>query len=225
MARDITKLHPNLQEKVKLLQEKCNQVGLKIGIGECVRTVAEQDKLYAQGRTAPGTKVTNAKGSTYSSMHQWGVAVDFYRNDGTGAYNDKDGFFTKIGRIGQSIGLEWGGAWITIKDKPHFQMPDWGSGPAKLKKQYGTPDKFMKNWNIQTEKQANPYKINSVVKKGTIGESAKWVQFELVGKGYKLVVDGNFGTKSASALIDFQKKNGLIADGICGNKTIAALKK
>lgn len=225
MARDITKLHPNLQEKVKLLQEKCNQAGLKIGIGECVRTVAEQDKLYAQGRTTPGIKVTNAKGSTYSSMHQWGVAVDFYRNDGTGAYNDKDGFFTKVGRIGQSIGLEWGGVWITIKDKPHFQLSDWGSGPAKLKKQYGTPDKFMRSWTVQTEKQANPYKINSVVKKGTIGESAKWVQFELVGKGYKLTVDGNFGTMSVNALIDFQKKNGLTADGICGNKTIAALKK
>jgi hypothetical protein len=31
-------------------------------------------------------------------------------------------------------------------DKPHFQLPDWGSGPSKLKKLYGTPEKFMASW-------------------------------------------------------------------------------
>ena len=76
--RDITKLHPLLQEKINQLKIECAKQGLVIAIGECLRTVAEQDALYAQGRTKPGTKVTNAKGSTYSSMHQWGVAFDFY---------------------------------------------------------------------------------------------------------------------------------------------------
>ena len=99
--RDISQLHPDLQVKVAQLQRLCEAKGLKIGIGECVRTVAEQDALYAQGRTKPGKVVTNAKGSTYSSMHQWGVAFDFYRNDGKGAYEDSDGFFSKVGQIGQ----------------------------------------------------------------------------------------------------------------------------
>ena len=131
--RDITKLHPKLQEKLTVLQSECAKAGLKTGISECVRTVAEQDALYAKGRTVAGTKVTNAKGSTYSSMHQWGVAFDFYRDDGKGAYNDSDGFFSKVGAIGKSIGLEWGGSWKSIKDKPHFQLADWGSGTSKLK--------------------------------------------------------------------------------------------
>jgi hypothetical protein len=144
--RDTTALHPTLQAKLEELKTKCAAQGLKIGIGECVRTVAEQDALYAQGRTTSGSIVTNAKGSSYSSMHQWGIAFDFYRNDGTGAYNDKDGFFSKVGKIGQSLGLEWGGAWTSIVDKPHFQLPDWGSGPSKLKKLYGTPEKFMVSW-------------------------------------------------------------------------------
>jgi len=144
--RDRTKLHPYLQSKISELISICHQNGLEIEIGECLRTVAEQDALYAKGRTTPGMKVTNAKGSTYSSMHQWGIAFDFYRNDGKGAYYDKDGFFTKVGKLGKSIGLEWGGSWISIKDKPHFQLPDWGSTPTKLKKLYGTPDKFMKTF-------------------------------------------------------------------------------
>ena len=59
--RDITKLQPKLQEKLSVLQSECAREGLKIGISECVRTVAEQDALYAQGRTKPGKIVTKEK--------------------------------------------------------------------------------------------------------------------------------------------------------------------
>lgn len=147
--RDRTQLHPRLQSKIKELILKSAKAGLLIGIGECVRTVEEQDALYAQGRTEPGNIVTNAKGSTYSSMHQWGIAFDFYRNDGQGLYNDSDAFFRQVGKIGKSIGLEWGGDWTNPVDKPHFQLPDWGSTPAKLKAMYGTPEKFRATWEVE----------------------------------------------------------------------------
>lgn len=146
MSRDVTKLHPELQKKISKLKTECAKQGLIIGISECHRTVAEQDNLYAQGRTAPGKKVTNAKGSDFSSMHQWYVAFDFYRADGKGAFNDSDGFFKKVGKIGKKLGLEWGGSWTSIHDKPHFQLKDWGSTPKKLKKLYGTPANFKKSW-------------------------------------------------------------------------------
>ena len=149
--RNISDLHPRLQELVAVLKVACAENGLVIGIGECLRTKAEQDALYAKGRTEKGSIVTNAKGSTYSSMHQWGVAFDFYRNDGKGAYKDTDGFFTKVGEIGKSLGLEWGGNWKSLVDKPHFQLPDWGSTASMLKKQYGTPDNFFKSWEENKE--------------------------------------------------------------------------
>ena len=91
MGRDVTKLHPTLQAKIKQLIKECKAVGITIQIGECLRTVAEQDALYAKGRTAPGSIVTNAKGKSYSSMHQWGVAFDFYLKmdiDGDGKTSD-----------------------------------------------------------------------------------------------------------------------------------------
>lgn len=147
IGRDITLCHPELQEKAEKLVSACRGQGLLIGIGECFRTVAEQDALYAKGRTTPGSIVTNAKGSSYSSHHQWGTAFDIYRNDGKGAYNDSDGFFSKVGAIGVKIGLEWGGNWKSPVDKPHFQLPYWGSTTAKLKEQYGTPDNFKKTWS------------------------------------------------------------------------------
>lgn len=164
--RDVNQLHPELQKKIKILKSKCEEVGLKIGISECLRTVSEQDNLYAQGRTKPGRIVTNAKGTTYSSMHQWGIAFDFYRNDGKGAYYDKDNFFTKVGKIGQSIGLEWGGSWTSIKDKPHFQLPDWGSTAGKLRNMYGVPEVFFKTWTKNTaskpaKKVDRKFKVNA----------------------------------------------------------------
>jgi len=161
MARDIKQCHPKLQTLAGKLVSECKKQGLIIGIGECVRTVAEQDALYAKGRTVKGNIVTNAKGSSYSSMHQWGVAFDFYRNDGKGAYNESGDFFTKVGKIGQKLGLEWGGSWKSITDKPHFQLPDWGSTTSKLKSLYGTPDKFKKTWTTKTTTNEVKATVNS----------------------------------------------------------------
>lgn len=144
--RDIKQCHPRLQKLADELVTACERKGLPIKITECFRTVAEQEALYAQGRTKPGKIVTNARGSTYSSCHMWGIAFDICRNDGKGAYEDGDGFFSKVGQIGKALGLRWGGDWVSIKDKPHFQLPDWGDTTTKLKQLYGTPDKFKATW-------------------------------------------------------------------------------
>lgn len=165
MGRDVSKLHPELQEKVKKFKSACERAGLKVGISECFRTVKEQNDLYAQGRTKPGNIVTHAKGSTYSSMHMWGVAFDFYRNDGKGVYNDSGNFFEKCGKIGKSIGLEWGGDWKSFPDRPHLQLPNWGSTTTKLKSLYGNPDKFIASWNKPTvtisSKNGTPYEVTA----------------------------------------------------------------
>lgn len=145
MGRDITQCHPRLQEADAKLQEQCRAQGLNIKIGECFRSKEEQDALYAQGRTKPGSIVTNAPGSSYSSMHQWGVAFDFFKNVSGHEYDDIS-FFNRVGAIGKSLGLEWGGDWTSPVDKPHLQLADWGSTPAKLKQLYGNVDNFKKTW-------------------------------------------------------------------------------
>ena len=156
--KDVTQLHPRLQEKFKLLQKKCAQKGIKIKATECLRTAKEQDALYAKGRTAPGHKVTNACGKDAKSMHQWGVAFDVaidMDTDNDGDVDIRDLYNVKllniVGKIGQSISLEWGGSWKSIVDKPHFQLPDWGSTPAELKTKYGTPTKFIATWDKKTK--------------------------------------------------------------------------
>lgn len=143
-------LHPLLEFKILQLVSICENEGLKIKVTQGYRSKAEQDALYAQGRTKPGKIVTNAKGGY--SMHNWGIAFDFCRNDGKGAYNESGDFFTKVGKLGQSIGLEWGGSWKSFPDKPHFQLPDWGSTTQTLRTKYGTFEKFRATWKpIETE--------------------------------------------------------------------------
>lgn len=155
MARDITKLHPRLQEKIAKLKKLCAEANLELGIGECLRTVEEQDALYAQGRTTAGSIVTNAKGSAYESQHQWGVAFDFFKNIKGSEFNDTS-FFYKVGALAKSLGLGWGGDWKSFVDLPHLYLTDWGGSTSELKKAYGTPENFFQTWenteNITVEK-------------------------------------------------------------------------
>ena len=193
--RNINKCHPRLIDLSKKLVSACRGQGLIIGIGESFRTKEEQDALYAKGRTAPGNIVTNAKGSSYSSHHQWGTAFDIYRNDGMGVYTDSDGFFAKVGKIGKSIGLEWGGDWKSPVDKPHFQLPDWGITTTKLKRMYGTPEKFMDTWKGDVEMveeskiiiNGKEKKVKRILKDGTnyiaIRDIAENLGYDISNKG------------------------------------------
>ena len=170
--RNVSQLHPELKKKVVKLQKECLKAGIKIKIGECLRTVAEQNALYAKGRNGvPGPIVTKAKGTDYRSMHQWGVAFDFFLDmdvdkDGKksdDAFNNATKLFNKVGAIGKKLGLEWGGDWKSIKDLPHFQLPDWGSTATKLKKKYGTPEKFKETWDDKKDVKNVKAKPNNTV--------------------------------------------------------------
>lgn len=203
MGRDIKLCHPKLQQLASRLIDDCNAVGLKIGIAECYRTIEEQNALYAKGRTVKGNIVTNVKGTDYGSMHQWFIAFDFYRNDGKGAYNDSDNFFSRVGKIGQNLGLEWGGSWKTPVDKPHFQLPDWGSTPKLLKSRYGTPDNFKKSWNDETMTEKEIVKVLEEIidqkVKGkeyyTINQCPDWGKMtvqKLINKNAIAITNGTF---------------------------------
>ena len=211
MSRDITMCHPRLRAAATQLVKKCADARLKIKITDCFRSVAEQDELYAQGRTKPGSIVTNAKGSAYQSHHMWGTAFDFCRNDGKGAYYDADGFFKKVGAIGKSIGLEWGGDWKSPVDKPHFQLPDWGSTTVRLKSMYGTPDDFKKTWGGSDKTEQGEEYNMPLIKKGSRGNAVKIWQI-IVG----VTADGIFGSATENATKTFQKNKGISQDGIVG---------
>lgn len=118
-SRDLNLLHPKVKKLAEALIEACRKQNIPLGISETLRTVERQDYLYAQGRTRPGNIVTNARGSSMSSYHQWGLAFDVFHNKRGDEYNTS--ILMRVGKIGESLGLEWGGSWTRFRDMPHFQ--------------------------------------------------------------------------------------------------------
>ncbi|HDZ56528.1 MAG TPA: hypothetical protein ENI17_13375 [Pseudomonas xinjiangensis] len=105
-------------------------LGIRLRVTQALRTSAEQDALYAQGRTASGRVVTNARGG--ESYHNYGLAIDVVEiRDGKAIWNTD---WTAIAKVGVSHGFSWGGNWTT-PDKPHFQM-DFGLSIRQLQQDH-----------------------------------------------------------------------------------------
>jgi peptidoglycan LD-endopeptidase CwlK len=129
-------LHPQIRSEVikliDLAEQKLPRTAIRIVQG--LRTFAEQDALYAQGRTKPGPRVTNAKAG--QSYHNYGLAIDFallYDKDGNGTYEslswdlikdfDRDGEsdWMEVVDIFEDHNYTWGGRFTAIKDNPHLE--------------------------------------------------------------------------------------------------------
>ena len=116
---NIELLKPKVKDLAQKLVSACTTAGTPITVIQTLRTIAEQDALYAEGRTTPGNIVTKAKGGY--SLHNYGVAFDVCPVvNGKLIWNDTD-LFKKVGALGQGLGLEWGGTWTSFVDLPHFQ--------------------------------------------------------------------------------------------------------
>lgn len=125
-------VHPDL---VKVFKEGIKDSPVDFTITEGVRTAQRQKELYAQGRTKPGIKVTNADGVKNKSNHQvkedgFGYAVDIYPYfAGKVQVNHKD-TVEKLKEISihlkavakcHNVKLIWGGDWKSPFDPPHFE--------------------------------------------------------------------------------------------------------
>jgi peptidoglycan L-alanyl-D-glutamate endopeptidase CwlK len=129
-------LHPKLRDEALELYDDI--VASLTGSAICrfaytLRTFAEQDALFAQGRTKPGNRVTNAKGG--QSYHNYGLAIDIVLildKDKNGTFEtaswdvksdfdgDKKADWMEVVQIFKRYGFEWGGDWKFL-DLPHFQ--------------------------------------------------------------------------------------------------------
>jgi peptidoglycan L-alanyl-D-glutamate endopeptidase CwlK len=140
-------LHPKLRDEASELYDEI--VAALSGSAMCrfaytLRTFAEQDALFAQGRTKPGKIVTNAKGG--QSYHNYGLAIDIVLildKDKNGSFEtaswdtksdfdgDKKADWMEVVQIFKRYGFEWGGDWKFL-DLPHFQKT-YGKSIYELK--------------------------------------------------------------------------------------------
>lgn len=122
-SRLIQDLCPALQPIAREFMIQCAAENIPVIITCTLRPNAEQDALYAQGRTTPGRIVTNAMAG--QSKHNTGEAFDvgLKNPDGSMNWDDTDPHWHRMGLIGEELGLLWGGRW-KHPDKPHFELKE-----------------------------------------------------------------------------------------------------
>ena len=103
--------------------------GYPVVLTDGTRTMAEQRRLYAQGRTTAGKIVTQANAG--ESPHNFGLGIDFAFGDALGQPTwPKDAPWGKVAAIGKALGLKWGGDWSSFTDLPHLETSDWKTTQA-----------------------------------------------------------------------------------------------
>lgn len=133
-------VHPRLVAAYIRIASALAELGHPILITDGVRTVEQQQALYAKGRTIKGEPpytvarplgrtVTQADGVHARSNHQtkadgFGHAIDCAFLDAAGRPSwDEDHPWRLYGEAAKSQGLRWGGDWERV-DRPHIELPE-----------------------------------------------------------------------------------------------------
>lgn len=207
MSDMLEKVHPELARRVKIVIENAAKRGFDIKVVQGLRTIKEQNELYAQGRTKKGRIVTKAPGGF--SPHNYGCAVDLALTEPVreGAimthFPDRSFVWAVIGDEGQKQGLEWGGSWKSFKDRPHLEVPllKYGRPLLKLVSASGSLVKVWKEvdkvFNLGTEAAKMSEAVNndkseswvytvkpgdslSLIAKKYLGSAGRWAEIELL---------------------------------------------
>jgi len=118
-SRLLEDLHPALERGARELMRRMALAGFThVGISSTYRNNVHQEYLFAQGRTRPGSIITNARAG--QSIHNYRLAFDIFQNIRGQEWNNPR-FFETAGRIWQEMGGEWGGSWTSFPDRVHMQ--------------------------------------------------------------------------------------------------------
>lgn len=112
----ITSLNRDAAVRAAWLIHYLGLYGAHVHVTEGLRTIGRQRTLFAQGRTTPGPIIT----WTLESRHLTGRAfdIDFV---GIAADDVPEVWWDFAGRLGEWLGLRWGGRW-GVRDLRHFEM-------------------------------------------------------------------------------------------------------
>jgi len=133
-AKNIKTLHSAVRPVFEQLILAGKRIAKANGAGDYkmiggTRTYAQQNALYAKGRSTGGRRVTNARGG-YSN-HNFGIAGDngVFGKDGSYLDSSNPPLAAKIHKQVSDWAkqnfpeeIEWGGDWRSFKDTPHFQF-------------------------------------------------------------------------------------------------------
>lgn len=129
--KNIATLHPKVQPYARALIQKAAAKGWKFVVTSGLRTYAEQDAIYAIGRTTQLNESPKTQARGGFSNHNFGIAFDVTLFNGSQPVWDSP-LYDALAVIATELGLEWGGSWKSFKDKPHYQLrPAWAAGMSE----------------------------------------------------------------------------------------------
>lgn len=141
--RKLKKIHPSLISELTDIYDEILARGVNIRITDSLRTMERQSELYAQGRTKPGPRVTNAKPG--QSYHNFGMAIDFALllpgnkrvswDLNLDLNNNQQKDWDEVVAVFKHFGWDWGGNWTSFKDYPHFEKT-FGYSTSQLLAKY-----------------------------------------------------------------------------------------
>lgn len=139
LSPKIEDLDERVRDKAVAFLSALKDAGIAVLVVETRRSFAVQKAYFAQGRKTL-TEVNTLRRAaglgllsegenrrritwTIDSKHLQGLALDVVPlKDGKAWWSAPVTLWERIGRIGESCGLEWGGRWKNV-DRPHFQLP------------------------------------------------------------------------------------------------------
>ena len=110
----LDRLHPDARAFFLDVARRAAAEGIALRWTSGRRSYAEQNKLYAQGRTTPGPIITGARGCM--SWHVQGRAVDFEPTPRTEAS------YARVGALAVELGGKWGGSFSNLRDIGHIEF-------------------------------------------------------------------------------------------------------
>lgn len=117
-SSNLSDLTSETQAAARSLLDYAQSQGIDVMVTQTLRTCAEQNELYSQGRTQPGGVVTNAPGCR--SWHTHGRALDLLvRDNGKVVSNGLDARYAQLGEYARTLGFKWGG---DFGDYGHFEF-------------------------------------------------------------------------------------------------------
>ena len=151
------------------------------------------------------------------SNHSWGIAIDLLIDGKLDLYNDGKTLYglTLIAPIFNRNGWYWGGRFRTSEDAMHFEV----SKEKLLEWQKAGMLGSVSKSRQEVIAPSNGHTLLDFLHKGDKGPCVVALQNALKTRNYNITPDGRFGNKTELALIDFQRKQGLIANGTVGPKT------
>ncbi|HAA0183529.1 TPA: M15 family metallopeptidase, partial [Listeria monocytogenes] len=160
---NVSGMNKSVADKTRNVIKKMAKKGIYLCVAQGYRSSAEQNALYAQGRTKPGAVVTNAKGG--QSNHNYGVAVDLclYTSDGKNViWESTTSRWKTVVSAMKAEGFAWGGDWKSFKDYPHFELYD-AAGGEKAPSTSASKPKPSASSNKNVYYTENPRKIKTLV--------------------------------------------------------------